>query len=321
MRLMTGWLLVFTYAFAQAPPPAATEEQASELRALIKRSPKLALELAPLAIRPPRPDWKAGYVSSVATDGEGHIYALHRELTADPLIVLDRDGRILRSWGRGLYKIPHSVRIDPEGNIWTVDAGSSVVLKFTREGKKLLQIDVGGLPERRSEFRGTTDIAFAPGGRIFISDGYGNARILEYNSKGERIREWGTHGTAPGQFHVPHGIAVDRDGILYIADRENGRIQRFDMDGRYLGEWPHLGKTFSVTVSKEGDLWIGTQPRNVANGGGGWLVRVDRKTGKVLGYIDAPGYHSIHISSTGEAFTGARSLPDAIVRFRPAAAR
>src|SRR5262249_27118564 len=158
-----------------------------------------------------------------------------------------RDGRVLRSWGKGLYKIPHSIRVDPQGNIWTTDAASSLVLKFTPQGKKLLEIAVGGQPAHpASPFCGTTDIAFGPDGRMFVSDGSATASILEYTADGRRVREWGTPGTGPGQFHLPHGIAVDENGIVYVADRENGRIQRFDLEGHYLGEWSNLGKTFSL---------------------------------------------------------------------------
>jgi sugar lactone lactonase YvrE len=209
--------------------------------------------------------------------------------------------------------MPHSIRIDPEGNVWTVDAQSSVVLKFTPEGGKLLAIAVGGQPASNSPFCGTTDIAFAPHGRIFISDGYANARILEYTAAGKRVRQWGTAGTGPGEFHLPHGIAVDEDGILYVADRENGRIQRFDLDGRFLGEWSGLGKTFSLKMSA-GALWIGTQPRNEPNGAPGWLMKVDRRTGKVLGVVESTGHHSIEATPDGELLTGSR--PDQVLWFR-----
>src|SRR5947207_6824179 len=111
-------------------------------------------------------------VSSTSVDSRVEIYLLQRGSKADPVIVVDKQGRVLRSWGKGLYKIPHSIRIDPAGNVWTTDAASSMVYKFSREGKKLVEISVGGLPVApRSEFCGTTDIAFASGGRIFISDG------------------------------------------------------------------------------------------------------------------------------------------------------
>jgi sugar lactone lactonase YvrE len=148
-----------------------------------------------------------------------------------------------------LYKIPHSIRIDPVGNVWTTDAESSTILKFTPEGQKLLQIDVGEQPPvRRSHFVGTTDIAFGPRERLFIADGYGNARVLEYAPDGKRVRQWGTPGSGPGQFRLPHGITLDHDNIIYVADRENGRVQKFDLDGKFLGEWP-LGRTYSVRAS------------------------------------------------------------------------
>ena len=301
-------LLVLFPAAAIADDP---QVEADRLRALLRNSPQLALTRSALAI--PQP---TDYVSSVAAAANGDLYVLHRNLKTDPLLVVDRQGRVVRSWGRGLYTIPHSVRVDPAGNVWTVDAGSSRVIQYSPEGRKLLTIEVGGLPAEGGSFRGTTDIAFAPGGRLFIADGYGNARILEYDSSGRRIREWGSRGAAPGQFHLPHGIAVDREGILYVADRENGRIQKFDLDGRLLGAWIHLGKTFSLTFDRAGHLWIGTQPRNVPNGAEGWLVKVDPQSGKVLGSLPSPGFHSVGARDDGELLTGARSYPDAIVRFR-----
>src|SRR5262249_19076485 len=161
--------------------------------------PRLQLERTELAIDAPAPGWALGMVSSVAVDRKGTIYLLQRGDAADPVVVVNREGRVLRSWGKGLYKIPHSIRLDPAGHVWTVDAASSVVLEFTPEGKKLLEIQVGGQPASpRSPFCGTTDIAFAPNGRLLISDGYANARILEYTAEGKRVREWGTAGTGLG---------------------------------------------------------------------------------------------------------------------------
>jgi DNA-binding beta-propeller fold protein YncE len=165
--------------------------------------------------------------------------------------------------------------------------------------------------------RGAADIAFAPQGRVFIADGYGNARILEYNSKGEKVREWGSHGTKPGQFNLPHGITYRR-GVLYVADRENGRIQRFDLNGRYLGEWNQFGKTFSISTGPDGNLWLGTHPRNVPNEDGGWILKINPETGEVVGCIDSPGLHSLDITASGEVVTGARIRPDEVLWFRPA---
>jgi DNA-binding beta-propeller fold protein YncE len=295
----------------------ASKELAAEserFRLLMRSSPPLQLKLTEFALSPPRSGWKIEMASSVAVDRNGLIYVLQRGADADPVIVLDREGRVVRSWGRGLYAIPHSVRIDRDGNVWTTDAGSSMVYQFSADGKQRLKISVGGLPTSpKSPFCGTTDIAFAPD-RILIADGYANARIVEYSYQGKLLREWGTPGEGPGQFRIPHAIAIDQDGIIYIADRENGRIQRFSPEGRYLDEWRHLGKTFSLKVAPSGELWLGTQPRDVENGAEPWIVKVDRKTGKIQGVIESRGHHSVDLNADGEPLTGAR--PDKVLWFR-----
>ncbi|MBL8291540.1 MAG: hypothetical protein JNN08_06875, partial [Bryobacterales bacterium] len=131
---------------------------------------------------------------------------------------------------------------------------------------------------------------------------------------GKRLREFGTPGTGPGELDHPHGIAVAKDGTVYVADRENGRIQRFSPQGKYLGLWDHLGKTFSLKLTAKGELWIGTQPRNVPNGAEGWLVKVDPTSGKPLARIDTFG-HSIEVTPEGEVLTGRR--PGSALLFSP----
>lgn len=302
-------LLCLPTLFAQqagVPTQDARAEAAAHLRAMIEAAPKLSFTGTDFSVQPPNGDWESGMVSWVALDAKGTIYLLRRGEKADPVLVVNREGKILRSWGKGLYKIPHSIRIDPQGNIWTVDAASSTVIKFSPQGEKLMQIDVGGQPANsRSQFVGTTDIAFGPNGRIFISDGYGNARILEYTSDGKRVREWGSAGAGPGQFHLPHSIVIDEDNIIYIADREGGRIERFDLDGNFLGEFPNLGRTFSLKLSG-GALWAGMVPLNGPTSAPGWIVKMDRKTGKILGYVEVTepgGLHSVEVSAAGEPIT------------------
>ena len=156
------------------------------------------------------------------------------------------------------------------------------------------------------DFRGTTDIAFAPKGQIFISDGYANARILEYTADGQQVREWGSAGTGPGQFHLPHSIAVDENGILYVADRENGRIEKFDLDGKFLGEIPNLGRTYSLKLGGNGTLWAGMQPLDEPTGSPGWVVKLDRKTGKLLGYVpvtEKGGLHCVEDDGNSQPIT------------------
>lgn len=313
---MTRTLLISLLPLlVQADDKAALAAQTAKLKELVRSSPRLALKQTDFTIPAPVAGFALDYPSSVAVDKAGLIWLFQRGDKADPVIAVDKQGKVVRSWGKGLYKIPHSIRFDPAGNVWTVDAASSMVYKHTPEGKKLLEISVGGQPVKpNTQFTGTSDICFAPNGHLYISDGYGNARILEYSADGKRLREWGTPGTGPGQFHLPHGITVDSDGVLYVADRENGRIQRFDLHGKYLGEWNHLGKTFSITMTRAGELWIGSQPRTSPNGKDGWLMKIDRKTGKILGYIETDGPHSVDVTAAGEPVTGAR--PDRVLWFR-----
>jgi hypothetical protein len=186
--------------FAQSVPTLtpgeneARDYRAVKLRRLIEASPKLPFEQTDLVIKLPKGQ-ELGMVSWLAHDAKtGVTWLIQRGDKADPVMAVDKDGRVLRSFGKGMYKIPHTIRLDPEGNVWTVDAGSSTVIKFSPKGKKLLQIDVGGQPDPamgplRGVFLGTTDIAFASRGRIFISDGYANARILEYTADGRKVRE------------------------------------------------------------------------------------------------------------------------------------
>lgn len=300
--------------YAQPPAKRNLESEAAQLRALVARTPRLALTKTVLKITPPGAGWEMGFPSAVATDASGVIYILQRGEKTDPILAVDRTGRILRSWGKGLYTIPHSIRVAPDGNVWTVDAASSHVLKFTPQGERLLDIVVRGQPAAKSGFNSTTDIAFGPGGSLFISDGYGNARVLEYTAKGERVREWGKPGTGPGEFNLPHGIAIDPQGIVYVADRENGRVQRFSLDSRFLGAWDFHGKVFSIAATRD-SVWIGTQHFNEPNGAPGWFFQLDRETGKPMGYVDTyQGQHVLNLTADGELLAGAR--PNTVLWFR-----
>ena len=302
---------------AQSADSTNPEARAAALRTLLGQAPRLGLESVPLSAGTANAA-SLGIVSSVAADRNGVIYALQRGDKADPVIAVNREGQVHRSWGKGMFTVPHSVRIDPAGNVWTVDAGSSMILKFSPEGKKLAEISVGELATGQNcafpTLCGTTDITFAPGGRLFISDGYGNARILEYTAEGKRVKTWGQKGSAPGEFRIPHGIANDGQ-VLYVADRENARIQRFDFDGRYLGEWTHLGRPFALKM-EGGALWVALMTLEAGGPQVGaktqsarpspWIVKVDPASGKVLGQVESPGPHAIDVTDNGEAFaTGA----------------
>ena len=297
----TAWLNWVAPVSLLCIPAGAQTSAAEELRALLSGTPRLSLEQVSLASALPNAA-SLGIVSSVAAGKDGTIYVLQRGDNADPVIAVDREGHVLRSWGKGMFTVPHSVRVDPDGSVWTVDAGSSVIMKFSPQGKKLQQIDVGEVaPAEKCAFPtlcGTTDITFAPNGRLFISDGYGNARILEYTSDGKRVKVWGSSGTGPGQFQIPHGIANDGQ-TLYVADRTNARIQRFDLEGRYLGEWTHLGRPFALKING-GVLWVAGMTLDAR--ATPWILKVDPANGKLLGQIESPGPHSVDVSDAQEVF-------------------
>jgi hypothetical protein len=315
MRTLVVFLVALAPLWAQTPGPSAEEQarinaQNTALRELLKHTPRLPRQAGPLEVQPPgTPGWAMGMVSWVAAGPDGLTYLLQRGEDADPVIVVDRSGKIVRSWGKGMFTTPHAIRVDPAGFVWTTDAASSMVYKFSPQGEKALAIEVGGQPEPCNRFCSTTDIAFAPNGRIFIADGYRNARILEYNFQGKRVREWGSAGTGPGQFRLPHSIQIDREGMVYVADRENGRIQKFDLDGRYRGEWSQYGKTFGLTVAGDA-LWLSTIPRG-PNAVPGWLILLNRRTGKALGYVESEGNHGMAVLPNGELLSapGPNNIP------------
>jgi DNA-binding beta-propeller fold protein YncE len=197
-----------------------------------------------------------GEASGVALNSRGHIFIYNRG--EHPLMEFDNNGNFLQTIGDGLYGFleAHSVRVDAEDNIWAVDVGSNMVIKFSPDGRVLMTIG------RRTEFislrpPGTpppppnpnnpnlvnetfdkpTDVAFGPSGDIFISDGYGNSRVVKFDKDGNWVKTWGKKGSEPGEFNLPHALVVDAKGLLYVADKNNKRIQIFDSEGNFLKEW------------------------------------------------------------------------------------
>jgi DNA-binding beta-propeller fold protein YncE len=209
------------------------------------------------------PDMNLGEASGVAINSKGHVFVFTRAGVSGPafgaaavqLLEFGADGRFLREIGKGLYafSFAHDVRIDKDDNIWCVDKGSNMVVKFNPDGHVVLVLgrkqestDESSRPQPGAMpfaphvdgyFRQPTDVAWDAGGNIFVSDGYVNARIAKYDKDGNWIKSWGEHGTGPGQFNTPHGIAVDARGNVYVADRNNRRIQVFDGNGTFLRQF------------------------------------------------------------------------------------
>jgi DNA-binding beta-propeller fold protein YncE len=265
-----------------------------------------------LKVHPPLP---LEGISAVTADKQGNLYVLHRPANGNPVVVLDAQGNLLRSWGKGLFKIPHGIRLDPSGNVWTVDANTSMVYKFTPEGEKLLEISVGDVPDLSRDFCGATDIAFAQNGQVFVSDGYCNARVIAYDAGGRKVREWGTRGSGPGEFRVVHAIAVGPQGHVYVADRENGRLQWFDPQGKFLGQWTYGGQLFTVAFSQAGELYVSTHPRGVS-----WdmefnVIHIDPASGTMLGRVEVPA-HELTIAPDGTLLPATLSSQLLLFRLR-----
>jgi len=193
--------------------------------------------------------------AAVAVDKQDRVFCFNR-VADHPVLMFDRDGNFLSSWGAGLFAQPHAIRFDEEGFLWLTDGHLMQFMKFTADGKLLQTIgvrgqrsDTGVPPDDLSStawkrvthsggpFNIPTDIAFAADGTMFMTDGYGNARVHKFSADGQHLMSWGDPGKGPGHFNLPHGIWVDRQGRLLVADRENDRVQVFDQQGELLTIW------------------------------------------------------------------------------------
>jgi hypothetical protein len=201
-----------------------------------------------------------GWVSGLAIDDKEQIWLFTKG--PDPVQVYTADGKFVRTWGKESFVDPHHLRIDRAGNIWVADFGQHIVQKYTPEGKLLLTLGTRGQSgEDATHFKGPTDMAITPEGDVFVSDGYGNRRIVHFDKQGKFVKAWGTYGSKPGQFVLPHAIVLDSKGRLYVADRNSARIQVFSQDGKLLDQWSNLIMPWGLSVTKNDDLWVcGSSP-------------------------------------------------------------
>jgi DNA-binding beta-propeller fold protein YncE len=263
--------------------------------------------------------WNFIEASSVAVTPGGTVLVLHRG--AHPVLEFESNGAFVRSWGDGMFSegkvaaIPqinwapdrsrysavygpagctacgaHSVRVDPKGNIWLVDAPGHVVYKTNQEGKELMRLGTRGVSgTSATTFNLPTDVAFAPNGDIYVTDGYGSARVVKYSSDGKYLLQWGRRGTGPGEFGLPHNLVADAQGRVYVSDRDNQRIEVFDANGKFLSEWKDTGGISALAITRDGRIWTGPVVRD--------------STGKALGRLpDASGGHGVSVAESGDVY-------------------
>jgi len=199
-------------------------------------------------------------MAGIAVDRQDRVHLFTRSVP--PVQVYDVHGKLLTSWGADLTKTAHQIKIDAEGNIWLAAHDEHVVRKCTPEGKLLLTLGEAGVPGTdQRHFNRPTDVAFSSTGDIYVTDGYGNSRVVQFDKSGQFIREWGGLGGAEGEFDIPHAIAIDSTDRVYVADRSNARIQVFDAAGKFLAQWRDLIIPWGFCMTASDQLWVcGSSP-------------------------------------------------------------
>ena len=214
-----------------------------------------------------------------------------------PLNKYDAQGRVVASIGAGLTNFPHGLYVDKDDNVWITDGRGAkgkgnTVMKLSPDGKVLMTLGTPGEAGNDDKhFNAPSDVVVAPNGDIFVADGHGdktNARIVKFDKNGKFIKAWGKEGTGPGEFNVPHGLAFDSAGRLFVADRANNRIQIFDQDGKFLQEWKQFGRPSGIAIDKNDQIYVAnSQSTDKVNPGFKQGIRVgSAKDGKVTGFIE-----------------------------------
>src|SRR4051794_4748647 len=266
--------------------------------------------------------WLLHEVAAVGVDSRDNVYVFNRG--AHPMIVFDRDGNFLRAWGEDIFAHAHGLQMLPDDTMLCTDDGDHTVRKCTLDGKVLLTIGVPGRPSpfmSGKPFCRCTHTAVAPNGDIYVSDGYGNAQVHRFTPDGGYLSSWGKCGCLPGEFNLPHNIHCDGDGWVYVADRENHRVQVFDGNGRYETQWNNMHRPSGLfmTAGKCPLCYIGELgphlPVNLDMPNIGPRVSVYDHTGALLARVQAdpprgtaPGQfispHGLAVDSRGDLYVG-----------------
>jgi len=266
--------------------------------------------------------WEFRDVAGVAVDSKDNVYVFNRG--EHPMMVFDQQGNFLRSWGEGLFVRAHGIHIGPDESIYCTDDDDHTVRKCTLDGKVLLEIGVPGKPApymSGEPFHRCTHTALSPDGDIFVSDGYGNSRVHKYTPNGELVMSWGEPGTDPGQFNIVHNIVADDDGWIYVADRENHRVQVFDTNGKYEAQWNNLHRPCGLFMPRGecphcfiGELGPGMPVNRKMPNLGPRLTIVDNKGNRLArlggeeGLVNAPekfmAPHGLAVDSQDNIYVG-----------------
>jgi sugar lactone lactonase YvrE len=254
---------------------------------------------------PPGMQW--GVMSAVDIDSKGMIYAFKRsepgekagEMTS-MVMVIDPHGKFLRSWGEHTFSSAHGLRVLRDGFIWITDKTGDQVFKYSPDGELLMTLGkkgVAGDNDSTDALNGPSDVVIGKNGDIFVSDGEStNTRVVKFSKDGKFIKCWGTKGAGPGEMNLPHNIAMDSEGRLYVADRTNKRIQVFDQDGKYLDQMTQFGAPAAIFITKEDMLYVvAGAPEN--------RLTIGTKDGKVLDRVEglnAP--HWVAVDSSGAVY-------------------
>lgn len=243
--------------------------------------------------------WEA--MSAVDIDSKGTVYVFQRG-EPSKVMAFDSKGKFLRSWGDRTFPSAHGLRVDRQGNVWVTDRGLHQVLKFTSDGTLLMALGTKGVAGDNTStdaLNGPSDLVIGPNGDIFVSDGEStNTRIVKYSKDGKFVKFWGTKGSGPGQLDVPHSIAMDSKGRLYVANRSNKRIEIFDQDGKYLDVMTNVGMPYGLYMTKDDVLYVtdGSQGKED-------LTIVNTKDQKILGHIGGlSGPHMLAVDANGAVY-------------------
>ena len=272
MRLL---MLIVLFQVLSGPDPAQMEKAADLGYKPVERSFKL-------------PDgMRMGAPSSAAVTRSGHLLVFNRG--ASPLIEVDKDGTFVRAFGEGRYVRPHGLRLDSEGNIWTTDVNGHTVTKMNPRGEVLMTLGVKGQAGDWSEAANTrllnepNDLAFGRAGEIYVAEGHGNSepRVLKFDKTGKLLKAWGGKGIGPGQFDIAHSIVVDAKGLVYVADRQNRRVQVFDENGTFVREWKFAGLPCGLYIGRDQQMFL-------LSGFAGQILKLDAN-GKAIAATGQPG--------------------------------